>query len=81
MAEATMFQAKTQLSELVKRARRGEKVVLTTGRKKTPVAMIVPLKPLKERVFDLFYDPDFNIPPDFDELTDAEQKAWSGENA
>jgi len=30
MAEATMFEAKTQLSELVKRAQRGEKVVLTT---------------------------------------------------
>lgn len=80
MVEATMFQAKTQLSELVKRAKRGEKVVLTTGRKKTPVAMIVPLKPLKERAFDLFHDPDFNIPADFDELTEAEQKAWSGEN-
>jgi len=79
MAEATMFEAKTQLSELVKRALRGEKVVLTTGRKKTPVAMIVPLKPVKERVFDLFHQPDFNIPADFDEIPDAEQKAWNGE--
>jgi len=79
MAEATMFEAKTQLSELVKRALRGEKVVLTTGRKKTPVAMIVPLKPVKERVFDLFHQPDFNIHADFDEIPDAEQKAWNGE--
>lgn len=80
MAEATMFQAKTQLSELVKRAQRGEKVVLTTGRKKTPVAMIVALEPVKERVFDVFHHPGFGIPPDFDELPEAEQKAWSGED-
>jgi antitoxin (DNA-binding transcriptional repressor) of toxin-antitoxin stability system len=78
MVEATMFEAKTQLSELVKRAQRGEKVVLTTGRKKTPVAMIVALKPVKERVFDLFHRPGFDIPSDFDELPEAEQKAWSG---
>jgi antitoxin (DNA-binding transcriptional repressor) of toxin-antitoxin stability system len=80
MAEATMFEAKTQLSELVKRAQRGERVVLTTGRKKTPVAMIVALKPAKERAFDMFHDPGFVLPADFDELPDAEKKAWSGEN-
>lgn len=79
MAEATMFKAKTQLSELVKRAQRGEKVVLTTGRKKTPVAMIVALMPAKERAFDLFHHPGFDIPADFDELPQAERKAWSGE--
>jgi antitoxin (DNA-binding transcriptional repressor) of toxin-antitoxin stability system len=80
MTEATMFEAKTQLSELVKRAQRGEKVILTTGRKKTPVAMIVALKPLKERVFDVFHHPDFDLPADFNELPEAEQKAWSGES-
>ena len=42
--------------------------------------MIVALKPVKERVFDLFHSPDFDIPADFDELPDAEQKAWSGEH-
>jgi hypothetical protein len=41
--------------------------------------MIVPLKPVKERVFDLFHHPDFDIPADFDELPPAEQKGWSGE--
>ena len=77
MAEATMFEAKTQLSDLVKRAQRGEKVVLTSGRKKTPVAMIVALKPVKERVFDLFHQPDFDIPAEFDDLPEAELRAWS----
>lgn len=81
MAEATMFEAKTQLSDLVKRAQRGEKVVLTTGRKKTPVAMIVALKPAKERVFDQFPHPGFDLPADFDELPEAERKAWNGEGA
>lgn len=79
MPEATMFQAKTRLSELVKRAQRGEKVVLTTGRRKTPVAMIVPLKPVKERTFDLFPHPGFDIPADFDELPEADAVAWRGE--
>ena len=78
MAEATIFEAKTQLSELVKRAQRGEKVILTTGRKRTPVAMIVALKPVKERAFDLFHRPDFDIPADFDELPELEKAAWSG---
>jgi antitoxin (DNA-binding transcriptional repressor) of toxin-antitoxin stability system len=77
--EATMFEAKTQLSDLVKRAQRGEKIVLTQGRKKTPVAEIVALKPAKQRAFDLFPHPDFDIPADFDELPEAEMKAWRGE--
>jgi antitoxin (DNA-binding transcriptional repressor) of toxin-antitoxin stability system len=80
MTKATMFEAKTRLSELVKRAQQGEKIVLTTGRKKTPVAMIVPLKAVKERVFDLFPHPGFDIPADFDELPDAERKAWRGQS-
>jgi len=79
MTEATMFEAKTRLSELVKRAQRGEKIVLTTGRKKTPVAMIVALKPVKERVFDLFPHPDFDIPADFDEVPEADLRTWRGE--
>jgi antitoxin (DNA-binding transcriptional repressor) of toxin-antitoxin stability system len=79
MTEATMFEAKTQLSDLVKRAQRGEKIVLTKGRKKTPVAMIVAVKPVKERPLGMFYHPDFEIPADFDELPEDELKAWRGE--
>lgn len=80
MTEASMFVAKTKLSELVRRAQRGEKVVLTSGRKKTPVAMIVALKPARERAFDLFHHPNFDLPADFDKLPVAEQKAWRGES-
>ncbi len=79
MIEATMFEAKTKLSELVKKAQRGEKIVLTTGRKKTPVAEIVALKPVKRRALGVFYQPGFEIPADFDELPEAELRAWRGE--
>jgi antitoxin (DNA-binding transcriptional repressor) of toxin-antitoxin stability system len=61
------------------RARRGEKIILTQGRKKTPVAEIVALKPVKERALGMFYHPDFDIPADFDELPEDELKAWRGE--
>jgi len=78
MAHATMFEAKTQLSDLVRRAQRGEKVVLTSGRSKVPVAEIVAIRPAKERVFDLFHHPGFDIPADFDDLPEDELKPWSG---
>jgi prevent-host-death family protein len=77
--EATMFEAKTQLSDLVKRAQRGEKIILTTGRNRTPVAEIVALKPVKRRTLGQFYQPDFEIPADFDELPEEEMKYWRGE--
>jgi antitoxin (DNA-binding transcriptional repressor) of toxin-antitoxin stability system len=79
MTKATMFEAKTQLSKLVKQAQLGETIVLTTGRNKKPVAMIVALKPAKERTFDLYPHPGFSIPADFDELPEDELKSWNGE--
>ena len=79
MIEATMFEAKTQLSNLVKRAQQGEKIILTTGRNRVPVAEIVALKPSKERVFDLFPHPGYDTPADFDELPEGELAAWRGE--
>ena len=79
MIEATMFEAKTQLSDLVKRAQRGEKIVLTTGRKKLPVAQIVALKPVTKREMGQFYCPNFEIPADFDDLPETELRGWNGE--
>jgi prevent-host-death family protein len=41
--EATMHEAKTGLSELVKRAVAGEEVILTHGKARVPIARIVPI--------------------------------------
>jgi prevent-host-death family protein len=40
MITASIFEAKTNLSELVKKAQKGEVVVITSGREKTPVAKL-----------------------------------------
>lgn len=42
--EATMHEAKTQLSKLVERALAGEEVILTHGRNRTPVVRLVPVE-------------------------------------
>ncbi len=78
MAHATMFEAKTQLSDLVRRAQRGEKVVLTSGRGRVPVAEIVAIKPVAERVFGQFSKPGIRIPADFDDLPESELAGWQG---
>lgn len=43
--EATMHEAKSQLSRLVERALAGEEVVLTRGRKRVPAVKLVAVKP------------------------------------
>jgi prevent-host-death family protein len=57
--EATMHEAKTNLSKLVARARAGEEVILTSGKTRAPIARIVaidaPEPPvLKERPIGLY---------------------------
>lgn len=79
MIQATMFEAKTRLSELVRKAQLGEKVILTNGRDRTPVAEIVALAPLQKRPLGLFAVPGFKIPEDFDELPEDELRLWNGE--
>jgi antitoxin (DNA-binding transcriptional repressor) of toxin-antitoxin stability system len=37
---ATVFEAKTKLSELIKRAQAGEEIIITSGRDKKPVAQL-----------------------------------------
>ncbi len=45
MITATIFEAKTNLSELVKKAQKGETGIITSGRSKTPVAKPRPSTP------------------------------------
>ncbi len=57
--QATMHEAKTNLSKLVARARAGEEVILTSGKSHAPIARIVPIDvhetpTLKERPIGLF---------------------------
>ena len=49
MTTATIFEAKTNFSELVKKAQKGEEVIITSGREKTPVAKLVAIEPVKKK--------------------------------
>lgn len=76
--EATMHQAKTQLSKLVERALAGEEVILTHGRNRTPAVKLVPVKApkLHERPIGL-YKGQIEIGPEFFEpLPEQELAAW-----
>ena len=44
MIKATIYEAKTNLSELLKKAQRVETIVITSGRGKTPVAKLEAMK-------------------------------------
>jgi antitoxin (DNA-binding transcriptional repressor) of toxin-antitoxin stability system len=49
MVTATIFEAKTNLSSLVKKAQSGETVIITSGRDKTPVAKLEAIEPAKKK--------------------------------
>jgi prevent-host-death family protein len=79
MTTATIFEAKTNLSELIKRAQAGEKVVITSGREKTPVAEITPVAPIKHQRIGFLKH--LNLPPIpdsvwFDPLPEEELRLW-----
>jgi prevent-host-death family protein len=81
MYEATMHEAKTNLSELVKRAQKGEEVIITSGRSREPVARVVAIAKSKSkgRMPGLFKGV-FTIAHDFDEPLPAEElRLWTGE--
>ncbi len=79
--EATMHEAKTNLSKLVARARAGEEVILTTGKARTPVIRFTVIDPAeaiapKLRPLGIFADemgPDSDY--DWSEPTSEEELA------
>lgn len=82
MVSATIFQAKTQLSELVKRAQQGETVIITSGRNKTPVARLEAIAPVKTKRLGFLETPGFVLAEAFWEpLPDDELGLWNGEGA
>jgi prevent-host-death family protein len=81
MQQVSMFEAKTNLSRLVERARQGEEVIITSGRNHTPVARIVAIEPeaAKGRRLGLFAGV-FEVGPEFFEpLPEEELRLWNGE--
>ena len=80
MITATIFEAKTNLSELVKKAQKGEEVIITSGRDKTPVAKLEAIKPVEKKRLGLLATPDWTLGDAFwDPLPEEELRFWNGE--
>jgi prevent-host-death family protein len=77
MVTATIYEAKTNLSELVKKAQSGETVIITSGRAKTPVAKLEGIPPQVVKRLGARYDPNFVLPDSFWEPLPP---GWSGED-
>jgi prevent-host-death family protein len=80
MIKATIFEAKTKLSELVKSAQRGETVIITSGRGKMPVARLEALHPVRKKRLGAMEVPGFVLQDAFFEpLPEEELALWNGE--
>ena len=77
MVTATIFEAKTNLSSLVKKAQSGETVIITSGRDKIPVAKLEALEPVKKQRLGVCYNPNFELTEAFWEPL---PKGWNGED-
>jgi antitoxin (DNA-binding transcriptional repressor) of toxin-antitoxin stability system len=77
---ATIFEAKTHLSELVKKAQAGKTVIITSGREKKPVAKIEAIQPVKSKRLGFMETPGFALSDAFWEpLPEEELRLWNGE--
>ena len=80
MTTATIFETKTKLSELVKKVQKGETVIITSGREKTPVAKLVAIEPVKKKRIGFLEMPGFELGDAFWEpLPEQELCLWNGE--
>ena len=80
MVTATIFEAKTNLSGLVKKAQNGETVVITSGRDKTPVVRLEAIHPVPKKRLGARETPGFVLTDAFFEpLPEEEWKLWNGE--
>lgn len=80
MIKASIFEAKTHLSDLVKKAQKGEVVIITSGRNKHPVARLEAIQsPAKKRLGAL-ETPGFVLTDAFFEpLPEQELNLWNGD--
>jgi prevent-host-death family protein len=80
MITATIFEAKTNLSDLVKKAQKGEEVIITSGRDKTPVARLEAIHPVAKKRLGALETPGFELTDAFYEpLPEEELRFWNGE--
>jgi prevent-host-death family protein len=80
MIQATIFEAKTNLSSLVKQVQKGEPVTITSGRAKTPVARLEGIRPIPKKRLGALETPGFVLSERFFEpLPEEELRAWNGE--
>jgi antitoxin (DNA-binding transcriptional repressor) of toxin-antitoxin stability system len=73
MSSATIFEAKTNLSQLIKLAQKGETVIITSGRDKTPVAKLGPVQPVRKKRLGALETPGFVLGPGFFEPLDDDE--------
>ncbi|MDR3722896.1 MAG: type II toxin-antitoxin system prevent-host-death family antitoxin [Terracidiphilus sp.] len=79
MIQASIFEAKTSLSRLVKQAQKGELVVITSGRGKTPVARLVGEHAEAKMRLGAMETPGFELTEKFLEpLAEDELELWEG---
>ena len=79
MISATIFEAKTNLSNLVKQAQKGELVTITSGRSKTPVARLEAIRPIPKKRLGALETPGFVLSDQFFEpLPEDELPLWNG---
>jgi antitoxin (DNA-binding transcriptional repressor) of toxin-antitoxin stability system len=79
MINATIFEAKTNFSALVKQAQKGEAVTITSGRAKTPVARLEAIQPVAKKRLGALETPGFVLSEQFFEpLAEEELGLWNG---
>ena len=80
MITATIFEAKTKLSELIRQVQAGETVVITSGREKTPVARLEAVAQKKTKRLGARLKPGWVMPESFwAPLPEEELRFWNGE--
>ena len=78
MINATIFEAKTNLSELLKQAQKGEVVVITSGRDKTPIARLEAIPPSRKKRLGALETTGFVLGEEFFEpLPEDELRLWN----
>ena len=79
MIKASIFEAKTNLSALLKEAEKGETVIITSGRSKTPVARLEAIQPVAKKRLGALETPGFVLSEKFFEpLPEDELRLWEG---